>query len=80
MGILIIRSSLPEDHPDWANYPKWDDWFEKEAKMHQMPLAQVSQFGMPPFLFPKKTQGWSISSSCRPNQQKSGMSPPRKHP
>lgn len=49
---IISRSSLPKDHPDRVNYPKWADQFEKDAKMQQMLLSQAPQFGTPSFTFP----------------------------
>ena len=51
---IISRSSLPENHPDRINYPKWADELKKEAKMQQDMLARMQGFGNGPFLPPLK--------------------------
>ena len=51
---IIIRSSLPENHPDRVNYLKWADTLEKEAKMQQAILAQQQAWGSTPFPLIKK--------------------------
>ena len=51
---IISKSSLPENHPNRINYPKWADRFEMDAKMQQDMLARMQGFGNGPFLPPLK--------------------------
>ena len=49
---IIGRSSLPKNHPDRINYPKWAAEFEKKAEFQRRLLNPPP--GLPPFPFPKK--------------------------
>ena len=51
---IINRSSLPQDHPDRVNYPKWAADFEKESAFQRKLLSQPQDWPLLPLPFPKK--------------------------